>query len=257
LKCALRTGVRALSFYRRITARLLNPFSSLTGLLLLIEVDRHQRYIEVAKEIVGSKICDIGAGGKSFFSLKWRDCVSVDIHKSLGVDIVASGTHLPFRFNSFDCVVCVDTIEHIPKTYRPLALEEIKRVAKMKAIVHTPVENGNIYRGRTYDLMFNEWYKKLNYYKEKNDQIKEHIVNVEPCPPELEAHGFKLRGTHNARLWLLYMQIICNFPWPLGILLGQLYYLINSKKDKRPPFWGAIGVSEKSLIGDFSLNLNH
>lgn len=42
----------------------------------------------------------------------------------------ASAEELPFNDNSFDCVTCIEVLEHIPETLRAQALREVKRVLR-------------------------------------------------------------------------------------------------------------------------------
>jgi len=50
----------------------------------------------------------------------------------------ASACSLPFPNEAFDLVICMDTLEHIPAPLRPLALREIVRVARIRAIIGFP-----------------------------------------------------------------------------------------------------------------------
>ncbi len=230
--------------YRAFVARLLDPLSRLSGLMLLVAVDAHHRYRAVAKEIVGKTILDIGGGDKSFFLIGRGNCVSLELRKLPGVQAVGSATSLPFRSNSFDCVLCVDTIEHIPRTLRSAAVLEMKRVARRRVIIHTPVQGGSTYVGRSYDLAFNEWHKLRKRKDERN--TKEHIINIQPTARELEGQDFILKGTHNAALWMSCMKLKFGLREPLGALISHVYYLLNENRDHKPPFWGAVGIFDKS-----------
>jgi hypothetical protein len=210
---------------------------------LLVAVDALQRYRAVSAEIRGNSLLDIGAGGKSFLSNWRKNSLSVDVRRCPGLDVVASASHLPFRTNSFDCVVAVDTIEHIPRIYRNMAVQEMKRVAKILVVIHAPIENAATYAGRRYDIAFNEWSKKVKGDRDRSTE--EHIMNIEPSESELEGQGFALKGTHNADLWLSYMTLLYNSRWPLGMVASQFYHVFNRRKDSGPPFWGAVAVWKK------------
>src|SRR5205823_361969 len=45
---------------------------------------------------------------------------------------------IPFLNNSFDIVLCVDVFEHLAKSDRPRALNELVRVARDKVIISCP-----------------------------------------------------------------------------------------------------------------------
>ncbi len=230
--------------YRIRIAKWLRPLGQISGVFLLVGVDAYRRYSVVAGEIVGRSVLDVGAGGKSFLSTSRGSCVSVDLRRVPGLDILASATHLPLRSNSIDCVVSVDTIEHIARPYRDTAIGEMKRVARIAVVIHVPVESGSTFAGRRYDIAFSEWHKTAKGGIDKN--VEEHMANVEPSPRELEGLGFTLKGTHNANLWLSYMRLSYSFIWPLGLIMGHLYYLLKKRGDGVPPFWGAVGVYRKN-----------
>ena len=195
--------------------------------------------------IVGPLVLDVGAGGRSRLCRILKKVISLDVRAISGVDIVASAWALPFRNNAFDVVVCVDTLEHIPREFRKRVLQELKRVTKRRVVVHGPLEDGLIYRGRVYDIAFQRWYLAVYGFEEKNTE--EHIRYVEPSPKEFETEGFVVIGTHNADLWLKYMRLQY-MPFKLHfvkMMLSWIYYLINKKKDEKPPFWGGTAVCDK------------
>ncbi len=229
---------------RQVLRKFLRPRGVLLSVLFWIGVDAARRFEEIEGEISGDHVLDIGSGGASFFSLRRNNCVSLDPRRVSGVDIRATATSLPFDSNSFDSVVCADTIEHIPRSARDGAFDEMKRVARIKVVIHAPLEDGKSYLGRTCDLALLEWYRVRGVKPDKS--TKEHVANIEPSPTELEVQGFHLKGTHNSNLWLSYTKLYLGFRWPVGLILSQVYYALNAKRDKQPPFWGAVGVLEKT-----------
>ena len=232
----------------RIRRIILHSIQKKHGWLMLLKgVDYYLRYTCVSRSILGRRVLDVGAGGKSVLTTKFSDCTSMDVYNLAGVDIIASATHLPFRDNSYDTVTCVDALEHFSRKERNLALEEIKRVTRLRAIVHTPIDDGRRFLGRRYDIMFQSWHKEAKGCEEKN--TSEHIKNIEPSPMELEMHDFKLNETHNAALWLTYMRLQ-HMPtaFPISLISAWMYYLLNKKKDKQPPFWGALCIFNKNVL---------
>ena len=51
---------------------------------------------------------------------------------------------MPFADNSFDTVVCISTLEHLPPSYQQRAVREIVRVAKEKIIVTADPEGSSL-----------------------------------------------------------------------------------------------------------------
>ncbi len=234
---------RILLRYRVRAAKSLGLSGQLSGLLLLYGVDAYERYRSASCAIPVGRILDVGAGGRSIFSLTGKKCVSLDLRKAPGLDVQASAARLPFRSDSFEYVVSIDALEHISRTYRDLAISEMKRVARAAVVIHVPVEDGAQYAGRRYDIAFSKWYKRAKRMKEMN--LEEHITNVEPSRQELESHGFAINGTVNAELWFSCMRFAFGIRWPIGMVLGHMYYFFKSERSTKPPFWGALGIYNK------------
>ncbi|MFH2085809.1 MAG: class I SAM-dependent methyltransferase [bacterium] len=54
--------------------------------------------------------------------------IGLDMQKGIGVDIVADATKLPFAANSFDLLLCSETLEHCSEPWKVVA--EMERVSK-------------------------------------------------------------------------------------------------------------------------------
>ncbi len=69
--------------------------------------------------------------------------------------VVAAGEHLPYPSAQFDCVVCLDVLEHVADAGRVLA--EIYRVLKPGGLVLTTVPNRHAFRDPHYHLPAINW----------------------------------------------------------------------------------------------------
>lgn len=88
---------------------------------------------------------EIGRGEVGLAHLVGTPMVTCDVlpaaRRAAGETFVrASGTALPFRDASFDAVVAVDVLEHLPKHRRPSFIREILRVARGLAFLACPTE---------------------------------------------------------------------------------------------------------------------
>jgi len=85
--------------------------------LLLIAKDQLHNIITTQKP---STLLEIGCHNKLLGKTlrKWGfqgEYIGLDVCKyDVKIDVMASGDHLPFRSNSFDMVVMIETLEHIP-----------------------------------------------------------------------------------------------------------------------------------------------
>jgi SAM-dependent methyltransferase len=81
----------------------------------------------------GAKVLDVGAGGRRIIPT----IVTFDVVAGTNVDIAGDIHEMPIEDNSFDCVFCTGTLEHVRDPRR--AVEEIYRVLKPGGIVHIDV----------------------------------------------------------------------------------------------------------------------
>ena len=95
---------------------------------------RHQRMAELIT--AKGNILDVGGSLKELRHFVTHPITTVDV---IGGDIIYQGRNLPLKDKSFDIVVSLDTIEHIPAASRPQLLAEILRVAKKQIIIAAPM----------------------------------------------------------------------------------------------------------------------
>ena len=87
------------------------------------------------------KVLIIGEGNglvSEYLKLSDMKIVVLDIDEALNPDVVASVLKMPFRDNEFDAVLCAQVLEHLPYEDFGQALSEIKRVAKIGAVISLP-----------------------------------------------------------------------------------------------------------------------
>lgn len=80
-----------------------------------------------------ARVCDVGAGGRRITP----NVVAVDAFPGPGVDVVGDIHDLPIDDDSFDCVVCTGTFEHIRNPWK--ATQELLRILKPGGIVYIDV----------------------------------------------------------------------------------------------------------------------
>lgn len=117
---------------------------------------RQQAVIELFNPTKGEKILDVGCGNARdilIFAKNGSICVGIDFSEGMiregkkdidgvglkNIDLlIGSGTHLPFKNETFDKVSCSEIIEHIPNYEN--AVVEMKRVLKKhgKLVITTP-----------------------------------------------------------------------------------------------------------------------
>jgi len=221
------------------------------------DIDRWSRYMYVANEIQKTKtkssVLDIGSGGlgiSGFLSPERSDLnfflldVRKDAFKGLRRvhRIVGDGCKLPFRDKAFDIVVSVDTAEHIPKLSRHNFYKELKRVCKKRIILTCPIQSSDgIFQGKKYDITFQYFYERNYGVKEPN--TAQHISAGHPTIEEIkrELPHSAIYGYKNCDIWLKYMLFS---PKPfLDLFTGLLYNSFWKRNDDKPPYWGAIIVS--------------
>ncbi len=111
-------------------------------------IDKHMRFRKVADLIdTEGRILDVGGGEGDLFDFLGTSGIVADLpqNRSLFPEIrrahpyvVYDGTSLPFKNDSFDTVISVGTLEHVPQANRGSLLREIQRVARETIILVWP-----------------------------------------------------------------------------------------------------------------------
>jgi SAM-dependent methyltransferase len=81
----------------------------------------------------GARVCDVGAGGRRVVP----NVVAIDAVPVPGVDTIGEIHNLPVSSESFDCVICTGTLEHVLDPRQ--AVRELYRILTPGGIVHIDV----------------------------------------------------------------------------------------------------------------------
>lgn len=81
----------------------------------------------------GAKICDIGAGGRRITPTTY----TIDKYVTQNTDLVCDIHSIPLPDESFDCIFCTGTLEHVKDPHK--AMSEIYRLLKRNGIAHIEV----------------------------------------------------------------------------------------------------------------------
>lgn len=105
---------------------------------------RYLPIIDDLKKQSEGTILDVGSGSLGITPYLKKIITGVDItfsppYSKLLKRVKGTATKLPFKNESFDYVLCVDTLEHVPTKFRPQVIRELLRVAKKKDISHKPM----------------------------------------------------------------------------------------------------------------------
>jgi len=153
-------------------------------------VDNYWRYYPVVKYINKSKyqvVCEVGCGKEGLAGYLNKKIFGVDIDfwgrpSKLVIPIKGSATNLPFRDNTFDVIVSIDLLEHIPREERGRVIGELLRVSKQCVILGCPCGDKSTY----YEKKLNHIHKKL--YGTEHKWLSEHVQNGLPYIDEIESY---------------------------------------------------------------------
>lgn len=98
---------------------------------------------------------------------------------SLLTKIKGSAESLPFRRNSYDVVVCVDVLEHLPRQNRQKAIYEMLRVAKKLTVIVVPVGDLSQAQDRELDSLWRQIFGRENQF------LAEHVENGLPTQDQI------------------------------------------------------------------------
>ena len=139
------------------------------------------------REILQGEILDVGAdqcGLKKFLPPRTK-YIGIGLGGAVDVEIDLEKGKLPYQDNSFDCVLCLDTLEHLDNIYE--VFDELCRVTREYLIISLP----------------NPWVSFMGmlrggYYKHTELPMK--FYNLPTDPPEDRHKWFY--GVHEAERFL-------------------------------------------------------
>lgn len=131
-----------------------------------------------------SKILEVGSGSLGITPYFKRQIDGVDIDFSgpacdLVNKIKGNAFDLPFRKNSYDAVISVDTIEHLEGDMREKAIYELVRVAGKLAVIVVPT--GGLAQKQDEEL--DRYWRKI--FKDRNQFLAEHAANGLPTNDQI------------------------------------------------------------------------
>jgi 2-polyprenyl-6-hydroxyphenyl methylase / 3-demethylubiquinone-9 3-methyltransferase len=149
-----------------------SPFASLRAL----NGPRFKYFSEFVPSFAGLRVLDVGCGGgftSEELSKRGAHVTGIDLSESSlkvarahalagGLDIKylnANAENLPFDAAHFDCVVCVDVLEHLPKV--PKVLKEVRRVLKTQGCFFFDTFNRNIFSHFVAIRVLENWLKSI------------------------------------------------------------------------------------------------
>lgn len=202
------------------------------------------RYLPVVDEIKALKaetpsILEVGCGPRGITPYLRRHIVGVDV--AFGPDksplITAMQgvcSELPFEDKSFDVVVTVDMMEHVPADLRTACVAEMVRVAKHKVVIAVPVDEAS----EAHDAKLDALYERV--HGQRHPFLVEHAENNLPSDKSMQ-EAFKtamldrvgtLRLFDNTNLQLRYvlMWLWIKDNWPTRALMRLSLLLLPLRR---------------------------
>ena len=96
--------------------------------------------IDEVRKITPDSVLEIGAGSGFVrdYLKKYVNITSFDLSAELDPDCCGSVTHLPFRDETFEAVLCCQVLEHLPFDDFVTSLRELARVSSKKVVLSLP-----------------------------------------------------------------------------------------------------------------------
>lgn len=144
---------------------------------LLIPFDAYERNKKIATLLdKGDKVLDVGGGitGIKLFSDNRVTIVDLEVG-----DIKMDARKLKLKDNSFDVVVSVDVIEHLPREDRKNFVKNLVRIAKRLVVISAP------YGGKLHLAAEKRLLSRLKKIGRKDFFLKQHVKYILPKPEDI------------------------------------------------------------------------
>lgn len=143
---------------------------------------------ETLQQTQHTRILDVGGRVELLEQFLPHDIISVNPDGT--GHLFASGTALPFADNSFDAVVSIDTLEHLPSNLRLPLLQECVRVCKQGVIIAAPFGSTEHI---AHEKELDAYYRVVN--GRSHQYLSEHIQHGLPTQTDLDTFAQALQPT--------------------------------------------------------------
>jgi hypothetical protein len=155
--------------------------------------ERHQVVVTLLQGLPVQSVLDVGGRAGLLSRFTRYDVTALNVDGS--GDVQYGGGVFPFPDGHFSAVVCIDTLEHLPKGERLDFLRECLRVAERYLVIAAPFGSpGHIDCEKRLDRLYRQVYGQPHSY------LDEHVRYGLPDAAELEALSSRL-GRVEHRLW--------------------------------------------------------
>ncbi len=141
--------------------------------------------------------------------------------------VEGSATSMPFKDRSFDYVISVDCLEHIPPKLRAKAVKEMFRVAKKQIYLTFPVGSHSQNIDKRLDQYFYE--RNGEHFTYLTEHVDYGLPGFDFIPNLVAEHAdwqLKVHGNTSTWLWVLLLKMgFSNVPWQTSIYRRLLLLL--------------------------------
>jgi SAM-dependent methyltransferase len=199
----------------------------------------HERVLEIIKEFPRGKLLDIPCGQGALSSELMTMGFEVycgDLNpawfklKSGHIHVLDLNHPLPYKTTSFDCVTCVEGIEHLENPH--LLIREIGRILKPGGSIVITTPNIMNIKSRLYFLL-RSYFNNFRYFPQPSDQRGLLDLHVNPIPFGelryiLNRYGFRVETVSCNRYTKKY-------PWLMPFLI-PLIRAMTGRKNREAKF---------------------
>jgi hypothetical protein len=132
-------------------------------------------------------LLDVGGAGLLGRLLPGTEVTTANVEPP--ADVLLTGAELPFADGSFDAVTSIDVLEHLPPVERAVHVAELRRVARRRVVVTTPLGTQEHVEA---ERELAEWHETVTGRRHRF--LDEHLVHGLPTLAELQelAEGVEL-----------------------------------------------------------------
>ena len=142
--------------------------------------------------------------------------------------VSTSGTMLPFPDNSFDVIVSVDTLEHVPRSERSKFVAELKRISRSRIVLCCPAHSADgTYQAADWDQALREALRQRG--QPPPAWLADHLEKEHPTLAELLElfPGAEIWGVGRGPAWLRSERIYLR---PFGWVVAGVCHWLDLKR---------------------------